>query len=200
MWKKAFVGAAALMIAGSIIVYAQQGSETPIVSVNKGAFTDSRVGEPHAGLKLNAEDMAAFSDARIAGLHAGLKLNTDQEKTWPALEQALRDLAKMRIDRLAVARDLQPSSDPVQRLQRRADALSVRGAALKRLADTLAPIYQSFDEGQKRRFTILARFMRPHPQHFGMGRGEMDSRGGMRGGDNSRGSPHDFGRSQGMRD
>src|ERR1019366_5293253 len=123
MWKKAFVGAAALMIAGSIIVYAQQGSETPIVSVNKGAFTDSRVGEPHAGLKLNAEDMAAFSDARIAGLHAGLKLNTDQEKTWPALEQALRDLAKMRIDRLAVARDLQPSSDPVQRLQRRADAL-----------------------------------------------------------------------------
>jgi zinc resistance-associated protein len=200
MWKKAFVGAAALMIAGSIIVYAQQGSETPIVSVNKGAFTDSRVGEPHAGLKLNAEDMAAFSDARIAGLHAGLKLNTDQEKTWPALEQALRDLAKMRIDRLAVARDLQPSSDPVQRLQRRADALSVRGAALKRLADTLAPIYQSFDEGQKRRFTILARFIRPHPRHFGMGRGEMDGRGGMRSGDYFHVSPRGYGGGEGMRD
>ena len=200
MWKKAFVGAAALMIAGSIIVYAQQGSETPIVSVDKGAFTDSRVGEPHAGLKLNAEDMAAFSDARIAGLHAGLKLNTDQEKTWPALEQALRDLAKMRIDRLAVARDLQPSSDPVQRLQRRADALSARGAALKRLADTLAPLYQSLDDGQKRRFTILARFMRPHPRHFGMGRGEMDGRGGMRGSDNFHASPHGYGGGEGMRD
>ena len=176
MWKKAFVGAAALMIAGSIIVYAQQRSETPIVSVDKGAFTESRVGEPHAGLKLNAEDMAAFSDARIAGLHAGLKLNIDQEKIWPAFEQALRDLAKMRMDRFAAARDLQPSSDPVQRLQRRADALSARGAALKRLADTLAPIYQSFDDGQKRRFTLLARFMRPHLRHFGMGRGEMDGR------------------------
>ena len=176
MWKKAFVGAAALMIAGSIIVYAQQRSETPIVSVDKGAFTESRVGEPHAGLKLNAEDMAAFSDARIAGLHAGLKLNIDQEKIWPAFEQALRDLAKMRMDRFAAARDLQPSSDPVQRLQRRADALSARGAALKRLADTLSPIYQSFDEGQKRRFTILARFIRPHPRHFGMGRREMDGR------------------------
>ena len=200
MWKKAFVGAAALMIAGSIIVYAQQGSETPIVSVNKGAFTDSRVGEPHAGLKLNAEDMAAFSDARIAGLHAGLKLNIDQEKIWPAFEQALRDLAKMRMDRFAAARDLQPSSDPVQRLQRRADALSARGAALKRLADTLAPLYQSLDDGQKRRFTILARFMRPHPRHFGMGRGEMDGRGGMRGSDNFHASPHGYGGGEGMRD
>jgi zinc resistance-associated protein len=176
MWKKAFVGAAALMIAGSIIVYAQQGSEAPIVSVNKGAFADSRVGALHAGLGLNAEDMAAFADARIAALHAGLKLNADQEKIWPAFEQALRDLAKMRMDRFAAARDLQPSSDPVQRLQRRADALSVRGAALKRLADTLSPLYQSFDDGQKRRFTILARFIRPHPRHFGLGRGEMDGR------------------------
>jgi len=200
VWKKAFVGAAALMIAGSIIVYAQQRSETPIVSVDKSAFTESRVGEPHAGLKLNAEDMAAFSDARIAGLHAGLKLNIDQEKIWPAFEQALRDLAKMRMDRFAAARDLQPSSDPVQRLQRRADALSARGAALKRLADTLAPIYQSFDDGQKRRFTLLARFMRPHLRHFGMGLGEMDGRGGMRGSDNFHASPHGYGGGEGMRD
>jgi zinc resistance-associated protein len=175
MWKKAIVAAAALMIAGSIIVYAQQRPEVPIVSVDKGAFNDSRVGALQ-GLKLNAEDMAAFADARIAALHAGLKLNADQEKIWPAFEQALRDLAKMRMDRFAAARDLQPPSDPVQGLQRRADALSVRGAALKRLADTLSPLYQSFDEGQKRRFTILARFIRPHPRHFGLGRGEMDGR------------------------
>ena len=179
MWKKAIVGAAALMIAGSIIVYAQQRPEAPTMSVETGAFTDSRVGAPHAGLKLNAEDMAAFADARIAALHAGLKLSADQEKIWPAFEQALRDLAKMRMDRFTTARDLRPPSDPVARLQRRADALSVRGAALKRLAETLAPIYQSFDEGQKRRFTILARFMRSHPRHFGQGRGEMDGRGGI---------------------
>src|ERR1019366_2613149 len=106
MWKKAFVGAAALMIAGSIIVYAQQGSEAPIVSVKKGTF----------------------ADARIGGLHAGLRLNADQERIWPAFEQGLRDLAKIRMDRFAAARDPQPSSDPVQRLQRRADALSARGA------------------------------------------------------------------------
>jgi zinc resistance-associated protein len=201
MRKKAFVGAAVLMIAGSTIVYAQQRPEAPGTSTeDKGAVADARAAAPHAGLKLNAEDMTAFADARIAALHAGLKLNADQEKIWPAFEQALQDLDKMRMDRFAVARDQQPSSDPVQRLQRLADAFSTRGTTLKRLADTLAPLYQSFDEGQKRRFTILARFMRPHPQHFGMGRGEMDSRGGMRGGDNSRGSPHDFGGGEGVPD
>ena len=200
MWKKASVGAAALMIAGSIIVYAQQGSEAPIVSVKKGTFADSRVGALHAGLGLNADDMVAFADARIAGLHAGLRLNADQERIWPAFEQGLRDLAKNRMGRFAAARDLQPSSDPVQRLQRRADALSARSAAFKRLADTLAPIYQSFDDGQKRRFTILARFMGPHPRHFGLGQGKADGRGGMRGSDHFHASPHGHGGGEGMRD
>lgn len=200
MWKKTIVGAAAVIFAGSIIVYAQQRPEAPTVSVEKGAFTDSRVGALHAGLKLNAEDMAAFADARIAALHAGLRLSADQEKIWPAFEQALHDLAKMRMDRFAAARDLQPPSDPVQRLQHRADALNTRGAALKRLADTLAPLYQSFDEGEKRRFTILARFIRPHPRHFGMGRGGMDGRGGMRSGDYFHVSPRGYGGGEGMRD
>ena len=148
MWTKTFVCAAALMIAGSIFVYAQQGPGEPGASgENKGAANTER----------NSEDRAAFADARIAALHAGLKLNADQGKNWPAFEQALRELTQLRADRFV--RDQQPSSDPVMRLQRLADALTVRGAALKRLADTLAPLYQSFDDGQKRRFTILARFM-----------------------------------------
>jgi zinc resistance-associated protein len=196
MWKKAFVGATALMIAGSMIVYAQQRPEEPGASAeDKGAFADARVASLHEGLEFNAEDMAAFADARIAALHAGLKLNADQEKIWPAFEQAWRDLAKMRMDRFAAAHDQQSATDPVQRLQRQADALSSRGAALKRLADTLTPLFQSFDDGQKRRFTILARFMGLRPQRLGMG--EMDGRRGMRGGDNFRGIPHGFGGGEG---
>ena len=157
MWKIAFVCAAAFMIAGSMIVYAQQGPTEPSARVeDKDASTSEGIaaGRP----RFNVEDMAAFADARIAALHAGLKLNADQEKTWPAFEQALRELTKLRMDRFAVTRDQQPSSDPVMRLQRLADALSTRGTTLKRLADTLAPLYQSLDDGQKRRFTILARF------------------------------------------
>ena len=43
----------------------------------------------------------AFTDARVAGLKAGLKLTAEQEKNWPAVETAIRDLAKERADRMA---------------------------------------------------------------------------------------------------
>ena len=50
-------------------------------------------------MRMNPEDRAAFADARIAAVHAGLKLTPDQEKLWPPVETAVRDFAKMRIDR-----------------------------------------------------------------------------------------------------
>ena len=49
--------------------------------------------------RFSAEDRTAFVDARIAAVHAGLKLNADQEKLWPPVEAAVREFAKMRIDR-----------------------------------------------------------------------------------------------------
>src|SRR5262249_42211130 len=48
--------------------------------------------------RLSAEDVGAFADARIASLKAGLKLTAEQEKNWPAVEAAMRDLAKERAD------------------------------------------------------------------------------------------------------
>ena len=48
---------------------------------------------------MSPEDRAAFADARIAAVKAGLKLTPDQEKLWPPVEAAVRDFAKMRIDR-----------------------------------------------------------------------------------------------------
>jgi len=153
----------------------------------------------------NAQDLAAFADARIAALHAGLQLNPDQEKSWPTFEQALRDVAKMRIERLSSPRDEQTPASPIERLQRRADAMTASGTALKRLADAAAPLYQSLDEAQKRRFAMLARFMRPrdgghmmHRHRFGGGPGGYGDEG--RGGMNRHGFPmgqHGYG--DGMR-
>jgi len=51
------------------------------------------------------EDRAAFLDARIAALKAGLELNADQQKDWPPLELAMRDLAKERAARFAAWRE-----------------------------------------------------------------------------------------------
>ena len=107
---------------------------------------------------MTAEDMAAFTDARIAARKAALKLTPDQEKNWPAVEQALREMSKERTARLEARRTGEARVDPVERLRNRADALATRAAALRRLADAEQPLYQSLDEAQKRRFDLIFRF------------------------------------------
>jgi LTXXQ motif family protein len=169
MLKTVAAGAAVLMLATGAVVYAQQ----PPAGRDFGA-------RPFA-----PEDRAAFQEAHVAALHAGLRLTADQEKAWPAFEQAWRELAALRGNRPAGGRRAEESLDPVQRAQRRAEALTTRGAALKRYADALAPLYQSLDDGQKRRFGFLSRIGEEHRFHrFAF----------LRGGDRERG---EFGRREG---
>jgi LTXXQ motif family protein len=125
--------------------------------VGTSAYAQERPAGPDFGRRQQfaPEDRAAFLNARIAALHAGLGLTPEQEKSWPAFEQAYRDLAATR--GRAFGRRAEQTTDPVQRAQRRADRLAARSVALKRFADALAPLYQSFDETQKRRFDILSR-------------------------------------------
>jgi hypothetical protein len=145
MKKFAIAGIAALAIAGSTAVYAQ----------HRPWF--------HGHMRMSAEDRAAFLDSRIAAVHAGLKLNADQEKLWPPVEAAVRDFAKMRMDR-ANARmqaeqndsaDAQKADDPLARLRERADNMATSAAALKKIADAADPLYKTLDDGQKRRLTVL---------------------------------------------
>ena len=146
MWKAIVVGTAVLAIAGTSLVYAQQrGGRDGMMQ----------------GWQPNAEDLRAFGEARIAALKAGLVLTPEQEKNWPAFEQAARDLAKMRMDRRNAMRNAPATEDPVERLRQRATALSETGAALKKLADATDPLYKSLDENQKRRFAILNRLAGP---------------------------------------
>ncbi|MEI9803400.1 MAG: Spy/CpxP family protein refolding chaperone [Pseudolabrys sp.] len=163
MWKSVLAGTAALAIAGTSLVYAQQGPGGPGGGPGRG---------PHA--RMSAEDRAAFGDARIAAIHAGLKLNADQEKNWPAVEAALRDFAKQRSERFAAHASADRPKDPIERLNLRADIMTQRGAALKKLADAVGPLYKSLDEGQKNRFILLARF---EGHHFGGERGPRGHHG-----------------------
>ena len=169
MLKTIAAGAAALMIAVGAVAYAQQ----PPTGPDGGR-------RPFA-----AEDRAAFLDARIAALRAGLRLTPEQDKAWPAFEQASRDLAALRGQRPA-GPGADESLDPVERIQRRAEALTTRGAALKRYADAMAPLYKSLDDGQKRRFGLLLRAAHPHFHHFAFWRdrerGEFGFRRGEFGG------------------
>jgi zinc resistance-associated protein len=159
MWKAIVAGIAALAITGTSLVSAQQG----------GRRDDVQRWRP------SAEDLRAFGEARLAALKAGLSLTPEQEKSWPAFEQAARDLGKLRMDRRNAMRNAPATNDPVERLRQRATALSESGAALKKLADATDPLYKSLDENQKRRFAILNRLA-------GLGRGGFRGREG-RGGD-----------------
>src|SRR6202140_5740100 len=130
---------AALAIAGSTAVYAQ----------HRPWFHPER---------MSSEDRAAFADARIAAVKAGLKLTPDQEKLWPPVEAAVRDLAKQRIDRANArmnaerdSQDSQKPADPVARLRERADTMTATATAMKRIADAADPLYKTLDDGQKRR-------------------------------------------------
>lgn len=173
MKKIALAAVAAFAIAGSGAAYAQHRF--------------------HHHPRFSAQDRAAFVDARIAAVKAGLKLTPDQEKNWPAVEGAVRDFAKQRIDRAEARRaerqarraeqegrpaESRVPADPVARLQRRADDMAATAAGLKRIADAADPLYKSFDDSQKRRLAMLT--------HFGGPRGWMGDRferdeGGPRG-------------------
>ena len=167
MLKSVVVATAALVIAGSSIVYAQQRFGGPDGGRNGGPRFEHR----H---HLSPEDRAAFVDARIAALKAGLELTPDQAKNWPAFEQALRDMAQLRAQfraaREAARQDQSPVA-PFDRLGRRADAMAKKSAALKHIADTGTPLYQSLNDAQKERFKKLARMLRPHHHHFGRSEG-----------------------------
>jgi zinc resistance-associated protein len=142
MLKTVLAGTTALAIAGASLAYAAQ--------------PDNSDQDRTERWRPSAEDIAAFGDARIAALKAGLKLTPEQETHWPAVEEALRDVAKQRADRYA-ARQADRSADFIKRLADRAESMEARGAALKKLADAAAPLYATLDESQKRRFVMLAR-------------------------------------------
>ena len=135
----------------------------------------------------SAEDMAAFTDARIAALKAGLELTPDQAKNWPAFEQALRDVAQLRIQRMQAreARHQQGQTpatgpDPDQSVRSAGASGRQHGQDQRRaeaLADTGAPLYQSLTDAQKHRFTMLARMSATASSpHAGRQRGWLAAR------------------------
>ena len=119
MMKIVTAGATALFMTVSTLTYAQAPSKD-IKEVER----------------LNEADVAAVTDARVNVIKSTLQLTADQEKLWPAVENAIRARARDRQTRLA---NLQKEADelrgksrveilrdrnPIEFLNRRADALT----------------------------------------------------------------------------
>src|SRR4249919_1683732 len=142
------VGATALFLTASPIAQAQTPSATPE--------------------RLNAADRNTLMDLRIDLAKAALQLTPDQEKYWPAVENAIRARAEDRKARVAkisetVGRraDQNPievlrNRDPIAFLQRRSEALAQRSADVDKLADAWQPLYKTFSPEQRQRLAAIA--------------------------------------------
>jgi hypothetical protein len=102
-------------------------------------------------------DLAHLTDLRIALVKAALQLTPEQEKYWPALEEAIRSRSAGRQKRLAALADLRQEQDvdPFKILHLRADNLAERGAELKKLLDAWQPLLPTLSSDQKERMLIL---------------------------------------------
>ncbi len=144
--RKTTIGVAtALFIIGTPLAHAQQsGSAGTTTMPDKG--------------QLGPADFKILADVRIGVIKAALQLTPEQQQYWPPVEEAIRARSEARYRRLS---DIEKHMgqwreiDPVQVYRERADALSVRAANLKRLADAWQPLYQTLTADQKMRLRFV---------------------------------------------
>jgi hypothetical protein len=131
--------------------------------------------------RLSAADMEALMNARITIVKSTLQLTPDQEQYWTAIENAMRQRANNRQDRLlqqankrqdrlanagqtvGEARESPVEAmrdrDPIALMHQRASALAQRATDLDKLADAWQPLYQTLTPDQKKRMGFLALYV-----------------------------------------
>ncbi len=146
MIKNLAVATTAILITASPLAYAAEKSS-------------NTVGMTHP----TAADLNSLTDARVGMVKAALQLTPDQEKYWPAVEDAIRTRSKnrqARMERVAELRDSGPMEalrerNPIELMQRRAEALTQRAADLKKEAEAWEPLYKTLSQDQKKRMAFV---------------------------------------------
>lgn len=196
MWKSMLAGTVALALSSAGVAFAQQRpgiapaqpsppapqvSPAPQSAPQQAAPAQQR---PSAQSQNDADDARAVAEGRIAELRSRLALTPEQEKNWPAFEQAYREFAQLRGERWRDQAAAGRSDDPIENFQAWADFASRRVNTMKQLADATAPLYQSLDQNQQQRF--LDRIYAWHPRFARLSnrlamRGRDGDDGGWRG-------------------
>jgi LTXXQ motif family protein len=149
--SKSVAGAfTALLVVGSSLANAQTTGIQDRPSQSMGVQDRPR---------LSQADLKALTDARVGLVKAALQLSPEQEKYWPALEEAIRTRSTGRQQRLAALADRlnqQRDVEPLELLRERANNLAKRSAELKKLVDAWQPLWQTLNPDQKQRLVILA--------------------------------------------
>jgi hypothetical protein len=103
-------------------------------------------------IELNsAEDAQAVLDARILALKTVIALTPEQQKLWPAVESAIRDVARLAAARRAERAKAPAPGNFLDILERIADAEAVRARDLKTVTQAMKPLVVSLTPEQQRR-------------------------------------------------
>jgi hypothetical protein len=90
-----------------------------------------------------------LDDAQIASIRQRLHLTPDQERMWPAVEAALRNIAYEK------ARDARRRGAPASEVA----SLDPNGAAVQDLKSAAIPLIMSFNDDQRNEVRSLAHVM-----------------------------------------
>jgi hypothetical protein len=150
-------------------LWAETQQETAMKAVFAGAVALALSGPCLPAAAQDAADMSApqaqplaqaqtaprllINDATIARLKHALHLTPAQEPYWPAVESALRDLARHETQAEPEAGGV------VRRLTRRAARVALNAAHLRHVMTAAMPLIQTLGDDQKRDALALARTM-----------------------------------------
>ncbi|MGL4324109.1 MAG: Spy/CpxP family protein refolding chaperone [Beijerinckiaceae bacterium] len=206
---------------GGLAVVAVQAQTAPPSAQDSGPFFQQTQGRDQFGSgqgRMSEEDRTRMMDRHLGDMKARLQLNADQEKLWPPVENAMREMQKttaelrdqMRTAMQAERGENWQGPDPATRMRNMAAMSTARANGLLKVADALDPLYKTLDDSQKRRFADMSRFGQMGGEGRGYGgRGRDDGRGENRrwrerdyerGDDRGRGRGYEEERGQGWRD
>ena len=142
MWKAALVGALALTTMGSF------------VSAEELADNSAQAGQRYSLQSFGQGGQPAEVESKIARAKASLRLTPEQEKHWPRVALALREVAQ-RMNNVEEA----SAGGFVQKMSARAGEIVLNAASIKRLVTAAQPLIKCLDEDQKRQALTMARSM-----------------------------------------
>lgn len=140
--------------------------------MGRGAYGSGR-----AGSGLSEADRTAFFEARLASIKAGLMLTEAQQRLWPAVETAMREMMKQRIDWAERLRKEGQPANHVDRMKRAGEFMTARGGAMTRMAEAMKPLLDSLTEEQKRRMSMLMPASRASAAGYGHAQGRHGAYG-----------------------
>jgi hypothetical protein len=138
-------------------------------------------------LEMDSRASDSYAQADRRGLKQSLRLSAEQEKLWAPVDDALTKLIEQRQASHSAQMSQEPT-DQIERLRRRAELISQRAEALKKLADAVQPLWVSLSDEQKRDFARV--LPRPLQQAYQSSRSDRREADEFRSSRHSRGDRH----------